>query len=117
MLDSLCQGEGLAGAVGPNDEDWRQGNSEGCGDGQDGLFLLGIQTGIQLLVPLPEGRVRVGALCEEALDQLLMNLQLDVVLSGFEKQISPDKQVSALKTRDREKYSANLINLSGMEIM
>lgn len=80
VLDSLCQGEGLAGAVGPNDEDWRQGNSEGCGDGQDGLFLLGIQTGIQLLVPLPEGRVRVGTLCEEALDQLLMNLQLVLVL-------------------------------------
>lgn len=55
VLDSLCQGEGLAGAVGPNDEDWGQGNRDGCGDGQDGLFLLGIQTRIQLLVPLPVG--------------------------------------------------------------
>ncbi len=60
VLDSLCQGEGLAGAVGTNDEDWGQGNRDGCGDGKDGLFLLGIQTGIQLLVPLPEGRGRMG---------------------------------------------------------
>lgn len=49
VLDSLGQGEGLAGAVGPDDEDWGQGNRDGCGDGQDGLFLFGIQTGIQLL--------------------------------------------------------------------
>lgn len=73
VLDSLCQCEGLAGAVGPNDEDWGQGNSEGCGDGQDGLFLLGIQTGIQLLVPLPEGRKRTGKSLEDTLDQLLLN--------------------------------------------
>lgn len=67
MLDSLCQSEGLAGAVGPNDENWGQGNSDGCGDGQDGLFLLGIQTGIQLLVPLPEGGGKMGELLEESL--------------------------------------------------
>lgn len=53
VLDSLGQGEGLAGTVGPDDEDWGQGHRDGCGDGQDGLFLLGIQTGIQLLIPLP----------------------------------------------------------------
>lgn len=54
MLDSLSQGEGLASAVGPNDEDRGQGNGDGCGYSQDGLFLFGIQTGIQLLIPLPE---------------------------------------------------------------
>lgn len=74
MLDSLCQGEGLAGAVGPNDEDWGQGNRDGCGDGQDGFFLLGIQTGIQLLVPLPEGVGRMRKLLEKLLYQLFMNL-------------------------------------------
>lgn len=56
VLDSLRQSEGLAGAVGPDDEDRRQGNGDGCGDGQDGLFLLSIQARIQLLVPLPEDR-------------------------------------------------------------
>lgn len=56
MLDSLRQSEGLAGAVRPDDKDWRQGNGDGCGDGQDGLFLLSIQPRIQLLVPLPEDR-------------------------------------------------------------
>ena len=56
MLDSLGQGEGLAGAVGPDDEDGGQLNGAWCGDGQDGLFLLGIQTGVQLLVPLPKGQ-------------------------------------------------------------
>lgn len=55
VLHSLCQGEGLARAVGPNDEDWGKRNREGCGDSQDGLFLLGIETGVQLLIPLPEG--------------------------------------------------------------
>lgn len=67
VLDRLCQGEGLAGAVGPNDEDGGQGDGDGRGYSQDGLFLLGIQTGIQLLIPLPEGG-------EEMLDQLLFNL-------------------------------------------
>lgn len=56
MLDSLRQGEGLAGAVGPNNEDWGQKNGDGCGDRQDGFFLLCIQTGVQLLVPLPEDK-------------------------------------------------------------
>jgi len=60
VLDRLRQREGLARAIGSNDEDWGQGNSDRCGDGQDGLFLLGIQTGIQLLVPLPEGGGRTG---------------------------------------------------------
>lgn len=55
VFDSLCQGECLARAVGPDDEDWGQGDGDGRGDGQDGLFLLGIQTGIQLLIPLPGG--------------------------------------------------------------
>lgn len=54
VLDSLRQGEGLAGAIGPNDEDRRQKNGDGCGDGQNGFFLLCIQTRIQLLIPLPE---------------------------------------------------------------
>lgn len=54
VLDSLRQGEGLAGAIGPNNEDWRQRDRNGCGDGQNGFFLLCIQTGIQLLIPLPE---------------------------------------------------------------
>lgn len=67
VLDRLCQGEGLAGAVGPDDEDGGQGDGDGRGYSQDGLFLLGIQTGIQLLIPLPE----VG---EEMLNQLLFNL-------------------------------------------
>lgn len=67
VLDSLCQGEGLASAVGPNDEYWGQGNRDGCGDGQDGFFLLGIQTGVQLLIPLPEGGRRIGNLLEESL--------------------------------------------------
>lgn len=75
VLDSLCQGEGLAGAVGPNNEDWGQGNRDGCGYSQDGLFLLCIQTGIQLLIPLPEGGGRIGKLLEESLHQLLINLQ------------------------------------------
>lgn len=56
MLDSLCQGEGLAGTIGPNDEDGRKVDRDGCGDGQNGFFLLGIQTRIQLLVPLPKSR-------------------------------------------------------------
>lgn len=67
VLDRLCQGEGLAGAVGPDDEDGGQGDGDGRGYSQDGLFLLGIQTGIQLLIPLPEGG-------EEMLNQLLFNL-------------------------------------------
>lgn len=75
VLDSLCQGEGLASAVGPNDEDWGQGNWERCGDSQDSLFLLGIQTGIQLLVPLPEGVGRMEKILEESSEQLLFNLQ------------------------------------------
>lgn len=56
VFDSLCQGEGLAGTIGPNDEDWGKRDGDGCGNGQDGLFLLGIQTGVQLFVPLPEIR-------------------------------------------------------------
>lgn len=56
VLDSLRQGEGLAGAVGPNNEDRRQKNGDGRGDGQNGFFLLGIQTRIQLLIPLPEDK-------------------------------------------------------------
>lgn len=75
MLDSLCQGEGLAGAIGPNDENRGQGHSDGCGYSQDGLFLLCIQTGIQLLIPLPEGGGRIGKYLEESLDQLLINVQ------------------------------------------
>lgn len=70
VLDSLRQGEGLASAVGPNDEDRRQGNGDGCGYSQDGLFLFGIQTGIQLLIPLPEGGGRIVG--KESLDQLLI---------------------------------------------
>lgn len=58
MLDSLCQGEGLAGAVGPNDEDRRQKDGDGCGDGQNGFFLLCVQTRIQLLIPLPEDKAQ-----------------------------------------------------------
>lgn len=60
MLDSLCQGECLAGAIGSNDKDWGQKNRDRGGDGQDGLFLLGIQSRIQLFIPLPEGRGRIG---------------------------------------------------------
>lgn len=58
VLDGLGQGEGLAGAVGPDDEDGRQGDRDGRGDGQDGLLLLGIQTRVQLLVPLPAAPAR-----------------------------------------------------------
>lgn len=65
VLDSLCQGEGLASAVGTNDEDWGQGNGDRCGNGQDGFFLLGIQTGIQLLIPLPEDRRRMEKLLKD----------------------------------------------------
>lgn len=56
VLDSLRQGEGLAGAIGPNNEDRRQKNGDGCGDSQNGFFLLCIQTRIQLLIPLPEDK-------------------------------------------------------------
>lgn len=56
VLDSLCQGEGLAGAIGPNNEDRRQKNGDGCGDSQNGFFLLCIQTRIQLFIPLPEDK-------------------------------------------------------------
>lgn len=56
VLDSLCQGEGLAGAIGPNNEDRRQKNGDGCGDSQNSFFLLCIQTRIQLLIPLPEDK-------------------------------------------------------------
>lgn len=65
VLNSLRQGEGLAGTIGPNEEDWGQGDRDGCGDCQDGLFLFGIQSGIQLLIPLPEGRRRMGTLLWE----------------------------------------------------
>lgn len=61
MLYSLCQGEGLAGTIGPNDKNGGQRDRDGCGDGQDGLFLFGIQTRIQLLIPLPEGGKRMEA--------------------------------------------------------
>lgn len=77
VLDCLCQGEGLASAIGPNDEDWGQGNRDGCGDGEDGLFLLGIQAGIQLLIPLPEGRRRMGKLLED----FQLSYRLDVFFS------------------------------------
>lgn len=53
VLDSLCQSEGFAGTIGPNEENWRQVDRNWCGDGQNGFLLLGIQTGIQLLIPLP----------------------------------------------------------------
>lgn len=53
VLDGLGQGEGLARAVGPDDEHRGQADGQGRSDGQDGLLLLGIQTRIQLLVPLP----------------------------------------------------------------
>lgn len=53
MLDRLSQGESLASAVRPDDEDGWQGDGDGRGDGQDGLLLLGVQTRVQLLVPLP----------------------------------------------------------------
>lgn len=55
VLDGLCQGEGLACAVGPDDEHRGQGDGERRGDGQDGLLLLGVETRVQLLVPLPAG--------------------------------------------------------------
>lgn len=62
VLDSLRQGEGLAGAVGPNDEDGGQKHGDGRGDSQDSLLLLCIQTRVQLLVPLPEDRAGNGRL-------------------------------------------------------
>lgn len=59
VLDSLCQSEGLAGTVGSNDEDGGQGDGDGRCDGQDGFFLLGIETGVQLFIPLPAGMKRM----------------------------------------------------------
>lgn len=53
MFDSLGQREGLARAIGSDDEHRREVDGEGGGDGQYSLLLLGIQTGIQLLIPLP----------------------------------------------------------------
>lgn len=53
MFDSLGQREGLACAVGSDDQHRREVDGEGGGDGQNSLLLLGIQTGIQLLIPLP----------------------------------------------------------------
>ena len=58
VLDSLRQSEGLASAIGPNDEDRRQENGDGCGDSQNCFFLLCIQSRIQLLIPLPEDKKR-----------------------------------------------------------
>lgn len=59
VLDALGQGEGLAGAVGPDKKNRGQGEGDGRGDGQDGLLLLGVQPGVQQLVPLPAvGRER-----------------------------------------------------------
>lgn len=56
VLDALGQGEGLAGAVGPDEEHRGQGDGDGRGDGQDGLLLLGVQPGVQQLIPLPVER-------------------------------------------------------------
>lgn len=53
VLDGLGEGEGLARAVGADDEHGGQTHRQGGGDGQDGLLLLGVQPGVQLLVPLP----------------------------------------------------------------
>lgn len=53
VFDGLGQGEGLARAVGANDEHGGQADGQGCRDGQDGLLLLGVKTRVQLLVPLP----------------------------------------------------------------
>ena len=53
VLDPLGQGEGLACAVGSDEEHWGQGEGDGRGDGQDGLLLLGVQPGVKQLVPLP----------------------------------------------------------------
>ena len=53
VFDSLGQGEGLACAIGPDEEHWWQGQGNRRGDGQDGLLLLGVQPGVQQLVPLP----------------------------------------------------------------
>lgn len=63
VLDGLGQGEGLAGAVGPNEEDGRQWHGDGRGDGQDGLLLLGVEPWVQLLVPLPAGGERGPLVC------------------------------------------------------
>lgn len=62
VLDSLRQGEGLASAIGPDNEDGRQRDGDGCGDSQNGFFLLRIQTRIQLLIPLPEDKAGNGRL-------------------------------------------------------
>lgn len=68
VLYSLCQGEGLAGTIGPNDKNGGQRDRDGCGDGQDGLFLFGIQTRIQLLIPLPEGGKRMEAFFDDQIN-------------------------------------------------
>ena len=44
-LDGLPHGEGLAGAVGADDEDGRQPQGERRRDGEDGLLLLGVERG------------------------------------------------------------------------
>ena len=62
VLDSLGQGEGLSGAVGPDEEHGGQGEGHGRGDGQDGLLLLGVQPGVQQLVPLPAEEEEEGIL-------------------------------------------------------
>jgi len=79
VLDSLCQGEGLSGTVGPNDEDRGQLDRNGCGDCKNGLFLLSIQTGIQLLIPLPEGRGKM----ETLLDMKAWSLPLYSFANGI----------------------------------
>lgn len=54
MFDSLCQGERLPGAIRPNDENWGQRDRHRCGDCQYCLLLLGIQSRVQLFIPLPK---------------------------------------------------------------
>ncbi len=50
-LDGLAEGEGLAGSVGSNDQDGRQPDRQGGGDGDDGLPLLRVQLRVEPFGP------------------------------------------------------------------